>query len=146
MLYAGSAWMYGATTRTTAKTPSLRQLVIFSLLCNSGAAPAFRDRIWDPSRIAKPVRGVNPCIKFHMGQHPDTLILGGGVIGLSCAYYLAREGVRVTVVDKGDLGQQASWAGAGILPPGNPERARDDVARLRAQDRKSTRLNSSHIP
>lgn len=67
-----------------------------------------------------------------MSQHPDVLIIGGGVIGLSCAYCLARDGVAVTVVDKGDLGREASWAGAGILPPGNPARARGEVARLRA--------------
>jgi glycine oxidase len=52
-----------------------------------------------------------------MATHPDVLILGGGVIGLSCAYFLARAGVRVEVVDKGDFGQEASWAGAGVLPP-----------------------------
>jgi glycine oxidase len=67
-----------------------------------------------------------------MWQHPDVLILGGGVIGLSVAYYLAREQVRVEVVDKGDFGQEASWAGAGIIPPGNPARARTPFDRLRA--------------
>src|SRR5262249_15629524 len=59
-----------------------------------------------------------------MAQHPDVLILGGGVIGLTCAYFLAREGVRVEVVDKGDFGQEASWAGAGILVPGSKNHAR----------------------
>ncbi len=59
-----------------------------------------------------------------MAQHPDVLILGGGVIGLTVAYRLAREGARVAVLDKGDLGREASWAGAGILPPGDPARAR----------------------
>lgn len=63
---------------------------------------------------------------------PDVLVLGGGVIGLTAAYFLARAGVRVEVVDKGDLGQEASWAGAGILPPGNPERAETPYDLLRA--------------
>jgi glycine oxidase len=67
-----------------------------------------------------------------MAQSPDVLILGGGVIGLTVAYYLAREGVRVAVVDRGDFGQEASWAGAGILPPGNPATARTPFDRLRA--------------
>jgi len=67
-----------------------------------------------------------------MSQHPDVLILGGGVIGLTVAYYLAREKVRVEVVDKSDFGQEASWAGAGILPPGNPTLARTPFDRLRA--------------
>ena len=63
---------------------------------------------------------VAPAYNNCMSQHPDVLILGGGVIGLTVAYSLAREKARVEVVDKGDFGQEASWAGAGILPPGNP--------------------------
>jgi glycine oxidase len=67
-----------------------------------------------------------------MSSFPDVLILGGGVIGLSAAYYLAREGARVEVVDKGDFGREASWAGAGIIPPGNPDRARTPYQQLLA--------------
>jgi glycine oxidase len=52
-----------------------------------------------------------------MGSSPDILIIGGGVIGLTTAYFLARDGAKVTIVDKGDMGQEASWAGAGILTP-----------------------------
>jgi glycine oxidase len=59
-----------------------------------------------------------------MSPHPDVLILGGGVIGLTCAYFLAKDGARVAVVDKSDFGQEASWAGAGILVPGSVEHAR----------------------
>src|SRR5207248_11281841 len=47
-------------------------------------------------------------------------------------FYLAGEGARVTLLDRGDLGQQASWAGAGIIPPGNPEHARTPFDLLRA--------------
>lgn len=67
-----------------------------------------------------------------MAPHPDVLILGGGVIGLTTAYYLASEGVSVTVLDRGDLGRQASWAGAGIIPPGNAAAASSPVERFRA--------------
>jgi glycine oxidase len=52
-----------------------------------------------------------------MGKPPDVLVIGGGVIGLTTAYYLAERGASVAVVDQGDLGRQASWAGAGILTP-----------------------------
>jgi glycine oxidase len=52
-----------------------------------------------------------------MAVHPDIAILGGGVIGLTTAYYLAGFGARVVVLDKGDLGQESSWAGAGIISP-----------------------------
>ena len=47
---------------------------------------------------------------------PDYLILGGGVIGLSLAYHLSRQGVSVTVLDGGEPGQ-ASSAAAGMLAP-----------------------------
>jgi glycine oxidase len=47
----------------------------------------------------------------------DHLILGGGVVGLSLAYELACAGAKVCVIDRGPLGAEASWAGAGILPP-----------------------------
>jgi glycine oxidase len=67
-----------------------------------------------------------------MSTDPDVLILGGGVIGLSCAYFLARAGVRVEVVDKGDFGQEASWAGAGVLPPTSVTHSRTPYELLRA--------------
>jgi glycine oxidase len=62
----------------------------------------------------------------------DVLVIGGGVIGLTTAYYLARDGVRVTVVEQGEFGRQASWAGAGIIPPGNPALAQTPYDVLRA--------------
>jgi glycine oxidase len=45
------------------------------------------------------------------------LVIGGGAIGLSIAYELARHGERVQLLERGDIGREASWAGAGILPP-----------------------------
>lgn len=66
-----------------------------------------------------------------MKQTAGVLIVGGGVIGLSIAYALARAGVKATVVDKCDLGQEASWAAAGILPGNNPNRAKTPLGRLR---------------
>jgi glycine oxidase len=67
-----------------------------------------------------------------MAKHPDVAIVGGGIIGLSCAYFLARAGLSVEVFDRGDLGKEASWAGAGIIPPGNPHGAATPIDRLRA--------------
>jgi len=54
-----------------------------------------------------------------MSSSPDVLVIGGGVIGLTAAYFLACDGARVQVVDQGDFGRESSWAGAGILPPGS---------------------------
>lgn len=47
----------------------------------------------------------------------DVIVIGGGVVGASAAYALARRGARVTLVDRGDAGQ-ATAAGAGILSAG----------------------------
>jgi glycine oxidase len=66
-----------------------------------------------------------------MPAHPDVAIIGGGIIGLTSALFLAREGASVAVYDRGDLGREASWAGAGILPPGNPDRAVTSIDKLR---------------
>ena len=48
----------------------------------------------------------------------DHAVIGGGVIGLSLAWELAKAGGSVVVVERGELGREASWAGAGILPAG----------------------------
>ena len=45
------------------------------------------------------------------------LIVGGGIIGSSIAWRLAREGVAVTVLERARLGQEASWAAAGLIAP-----------------------------
>ena len=48
-----------------------------------------------------------------MGKH--VLIIGGGVIGLSTAYYAAKRGLRVSVVDRGGGG--CSFGNAGMIVP-----------------------------
>jgi D-amino-acid dehydrogenase len=48
------------------------------------------------------------------------LVLGGGVIGVTTAYYLAREGCEVTVVEAQEgVGREASGSNAGILAAGH---------------------------
>lgn len=44
-------------------------------------------------------------------------VLGGGVIGLACAWELARRGARVRVLERGDWGHEASFAAGGMLAP-----------------------------
>lgn len=53
------------------------------------------------------------------GSSPDVVVIGAGVIGCSIAYYLARAGARVEVVERGEIGREASWASAGMIsaPP-----------------------------
>ncbi|QDU20118.1 NAD(P)/FAD-dependent oxidoreductase [Urbifossiella limnaea] len=67
-----------------------------------------------------------------MERHPDVAVVGGGIVGLTAAYELAKAGFTVEVLDRGPLGAEASWAGAGIIPPGNPERAATPIDTLRA--------------
>jgi len=47
----------------------------------------------------------------------DVAIAGGGLIGGAIALELARAGLHVGVFDRQEPGQEASWAGAGILSP-----------------------------
>jgi len=71
-------------------------------------------------------------MKLVSDPSPDVVIVGGGVIGLSIAYFLSQAGAQVTVLDQFQPGQEASWAGAGMLPPGNLDGAQSPAARLRA--------------
>jgi D-amino-acid dehydrogenase len=45
------------------------------------------------------------------------LIIGGGIIGLSSAYYLSKAGYDVTILDKGDLTDNCSFGNAGMIVP-----------------------------
>jgi D-amino-acid dehydrogenase len=46
-----------------------------------------------------------------------TLIIGGGIVGLFTAYYLQKEGVEVTVIDRTDLKDNCSTGNAGMIVP-----------------------------
>ena len=45
------------------------------------------------------------------------IVMGGGIAGLATAWELLRSGATVTVLERNLCGQEASWAGAGILSP-----------------------------
>jgi glycine oxidase len=60
----------------------------------------------------------------------DFLIIGGGVAGLSTAQRLLQQGALVTILERGVVGQEASWAGGGILSPLCPWNYPDEVTRL----------------
>lgn len=45
------------------------------------------------------------------------VIIGGGIVGLSSAYFLQKEGHQVTVIDKSDITSGASFVNAGYITP-----------------------------
>jgi D-amino-acid dehydrogenase len=47
----------------------------------------------------------------------SVVIVGGGVIGAACAYYLSRRGMAVTLVDQGAFGRGCSHANCGYVCP-----------------------------
>ncbi|MFQ5655617.1 MAG: NAD(P)/FAD-dependent oxidoreductase [Planctomycetota bacterium] len=52
----------------------------------------------------------------------DQLVIGGGVIGLACAWRLAREGVDVRLLEAGRVGGGSTAAALGALMPASPLR------------------------
>jgi glycine oxidase len=60
---------------------------------------------------------------------PDVIVIGGGAIGTSITYQLAKRGMRVTLLERGRIGGGATGASAGLLMPrGGPETASEFVA------------------
>src|SRR5262245_43592158 len=53
-----------------------------------------------PGASLSSVRTLALSYKDSMAEHGEVLIIGGGVIGLTTAYFLARDGARVTIVDQ----------------------------------------------
>jgi glycine oxidase len=45
------------------------------------------------------------------------IVIGGGIIGAAIAWRLARERAEVLVLERARLGQEASWAAAGMIAP-----------------------------
>ena len=51
------------------------------------------------------------------GGRFDAVVVGGGVIGLACAWRLSQRGARVAVVERGEPGGGATRVAAGMLAP-----------------------------
>ena len=63
-------------------------------------------------------------------MNPDVVIIGGGIIGCSAALRLAQAGAKVTLIERGEIGQEASAAAAGMLAPQGEKIEPDDFAEL----------------
>jgi len=69
-------------------------------------------------------------------QRPTVLVVGAGVIGLACAFRIAREGLRVILVDRDEPGRGTSFGNAGhiateqVFPLASPEVVRGSLRYL----------------
>lgn len=84
-------------------------------------------------------------------QSEEIVVIGAGVVGLACAWYLLERGHGVTVLDRGEPGLGASFGNAGtiapygVLPIAQPGLWRDMPALLFSTD-SPFRIRWSRIP
>lgn len=52
-----------------------------------------------------------------MNSSARAVVIGGGVVGLCSAYYLARRGCDVTLLERAHVGAGSSWGNAGLIVP-----------------------------
>lgn len=50
-------------------------------------------------------------------MNSDVIVVGSGIIGIACAHYLSRAGLRVTVIDQGTIGNACSRGNCGYICP-----------------------------
>ena len=74
--------------------------------------------------------GREPQHKLHVA------VAGGGLIGLSISWRLAQQGFRVSLFEKGSIGKEASWAGAGMLSPGGEFDSSSPLLKLAVESRR----------
>lgn len=65
----------------------------------------------------------------------DAAIIGGGVIGCAIAWRLAEAGMRVAVIERGEVGREASRAAGGMLAPLAEADGADDFFHLAVKSR-----------
>ena len=91
-----------------------------------------------------------------MATGPSVLVVGGGIVGCASALELARRGCRVTVLERGTPGAEASGAAAGLLAPFGSSPEPDPFHRLAieswrlyprvvAELRESTGIDVEHV-
>src|SRR5215212_2388084 len=62
--------------------------------------------------------------------HTTVVVIGGGLLGMATAYWLARSGVATVLIEQGDLASGATGRNGGFMVAGTAERYPGAVARL----------------
>ena len=57
---------------------------------------------------------------------PRVIVVGGGVIGICCAYYLSKRNATVVVLERDAFGKGASYGNAGVIAAGHPPMNKPD--------------------
>jgi glycine oxidase len=86
----------------------------------AGTARRGKERVLAPGSTQPNGEGDATVVPLRSSSPPrglDAVIVGGGVIGLSCAWRLARRGARVRVLEREHPGAGASAVAAGMLAP-----------------------------
>jgi D-amino-acid dehydrogenase len=52
-----------------------------------------------------------------MHSHYDVAVIGGGVIGVCSAYFLAQKGLKVILIEKGEIASGCSYGNGGLIVP-----------------------------
>lgn len=52
-----------------------------------------------------------------LDSRADVVVIGGGIVGIASAEAMARRGMKVTVIDRGEIGRCCSYGNAGWLTP-----------------------------
>jgi glycine oxidase len=81
------------------------------------------------SRINRKLRSGADFSRWSAVETSDTIVVGAGIVGCATAFWLARAGLSVTVIERDQLAQHASAVPASMLAPLDPA---DSDARVRA--------------
>ena len=75
----------------------------------------------------------------------DLTVIGGGVIGMMIAREMALDGASVELLERAEPGQEASWAGGGILSPLHPWRYPQPLLKLAARSQQLFKTTADQI-
>jgi glycine oxidase len=85
---------------------------------SSGTSRLVQGTLWASTVDAADQAALDPGIPADLDRHPDVLVVGGGVIGLTTAVFCRHVGVgRVLVIEAARLAAAASGGAGGALAP-----------------------------